>query len=410
MPTIKQLEDQGRALIADQKALVADESRPWTEKRDEYDKREADIKSILEQHAALKSVSQDPFGENRNEAATEAKPNGNEPPKSLGEQFTSSKGYQALAGVDVKGSRFTSGAIEVDAKANLTTAAGGAGLLQPQYLPGILPLLFQRLTIADLMPSGTASGNSIIYMRESAVTNSAATVAEGGLKPQSDINYTQVTETFKKIANAIKISDEMLQDVPYVQSQVNNRLVFFVQQVEEAQLLSGAGTGSQLTGILTRSGLTAAQAKSTDTAPDAIYKEITKIRTSAFVDPSAIVMHPTDWQNIRLTKDANSQYYAGGPFTGAYGVGPFSPERSVLSSGEMLWNLPVVVTTAATAGTAIVGAFNTCAEVFRKGGITVEMTNANENDFLTNLIAIRAEERLALAVYRPAGFGTVTGL
>jgi HK97 family phage major capsid protein len=184
----------------------------------------------------------------------------------------------------------------------------------------VLPLLFQRLTVADLMPNGTASGNSIIYMRESAVTNAAATVAEGGLKPASDINYAQVTETFKKIANTLKISDEMLQDVPYVQSQVNGRLVFFVQQKEEQQLLR-CRHRLRAAGLLNRSGLTAAQAKSTDSAIDAIYKDITKIRVNAFVDPSAIVMHPTDWQGIRLLKDANNQYFAGGPFTGAYGNG-----------------------------------------------------------------------------------------
>jgi HK97 family phage major capsid protein len=405
MPTMKQLEDQGRVLLSQQKSLVEDTARPWSEKRDEYDRIEADVKSILEQHTALKSVNRDPFGAARDDAATEPKV---EAAKSIGEAFTSSKGFQHVIGSDVKGSTFTTGAVDV--KATLTTAGGGVGLLQPQYMPGVLPLLFQRLTVADLMPNGASSGNSIIYMRESAVTNSAATVAEGGLKPASDINYAQVTETFKKIANTLKISDEMISDVPYVQSQVNGRLVFFVQQKEEQQLLGGLGTGSELLGILNRSGLTAAQAKSTDTAIDAIYKDITKIRTTAFVDPSAIVMHPTDWQGIRLSKDANNQYFAGGPFTGAYGVGSGNNDRSVLGTSDNLWGLPVVVTTSATVGTAVVGAFNTCAEVFRKGGITVEATNANENDFLTNLIAIRAEERLALAVYRPAGFSTVTGL
>jgi HK97 family phage major capsid protein len=408
MPSIKQLEDQGRVLLEQQKSLVEDTSRNWSEKRDEYDAREADIKSILEQHTALKSVSRDPFGESRDEAATAVQP---VQPKSLGEAFTASKGFQQVVGTDVKGSRFSTGAIEVDAKATLTTAAGGVGLVQPQYLPGVLPLLFQRLTVADLMPNGTAAGNSIIYMRESAVTNAAATVAEGGLKPASDINYAQVTETFKKIANTLKISDEMLQDVPYVQSQVNNRLVFFVQQKEEQQLLSGAGTGSELLGLLNRPGLTAAQAKATDSALDAIYKDITKIRVNSFLDPTAIVMHPTDWQGIRLGKDANGQYFAGGPFTGAYGVGSSNMnDRSILGDQANLWGLPVVVTTSATVGTAVIGAFATGAEVFRKGGITVEATNSNENDFLTNLIAIRAEERLALAVYRPAGFSTVTGL
>jgi HK97 family phage major capsid protein len=409
MPGIKQLEDQGRVLLEEQKSLVEDTSRNWSEKRDEYDRREADIKSILEQHAALKSVG-DARRQLNDSGDPASAPQQAEVAKSLGEQFTESKGFQAAVGSDVRSSKFTTGGIE--AKATLTGGAGGLGLLQPTYQPGVLPLLFQRLTVADLMPNGTVSGNSLIYMKESAVTNAAATVAEGGLKPASDINYTQVTETFKKIANTLKISDEMLQDVPYVQGQVNNRLVFFVQQKEEQQLLNGAGTGSELTGLLTRSGLTAAQAKGTDIGIDAIYKDIIKIRVGAFVDPSAIVMHPTDWQNIRLGKDSNGQYYAGGPFTGAYGNGAGNMnDRSVLGGGgDSLWGLPVVVTTAATAGTAIVGAFNTCAEVFRKGGITVEATNSNENDFLNNLIAIRAEERLALAVYRPAGFSTVTGL
>jgi hypothetical protein len=386
MPGIKQLEDQGRVLIEQQKSLVEDTTRPWSEKRDEYDRIEADVKAILEQHTALKSVSRDPFGDSSDTAATAP---AEVTPKSIGEAFTKSQGFQSLlANGDAKGSRFSTGAVDV--KATLTTAAGGAGLVTPVYLPGITELLFQRLTVADLMPSGTADGNTIIYMKESSVTNAAATVAEGGAKPASDLNYTQVTEPFRKIANTLKISDEMRQDVSYIESQVNNRLVFFVQQKEEQQLLSGLGTGSELTGLLTRSGLTAAQAKGTDTA---------------------IEMHPTDWQGIRLSKDANNQYFAGGPFTGAYGVGGGGMnDRSILGNQANLWGLPVVVTTAATVGTAIVGAFATCAQVFRKGGITVEMTNSNEDDFLKTLIAIRAEERLALAVYRPAGFSTVTGL
>jgi HK97 family phage major capsid protein len=161
MPSIKQLEDQGRVLLEQQKSLVEDTSRNWSEKRDEYDAREADIKSILEQHTALKSVSRDPFAGADN-AATEPKAEG---AKSIGEAFTSSKGFQHVISSDVKGSTFTTGAVDV--KATLTTGAGGAGLVQPQYLPGVLPLLFQRLTVADLMPNGAASGNSIIYMRES---------------------------------------------------------------------------------------------------------------------------------------------------------------------------------------------------------------------------------------------------
>lgn len=58
-------------------------------------------------------------------------------------------------------------------------------------------------------------------------------------------------------------------------------------------------------------------------------------------------------------------------------------------------------------GQVLVGAFKTAAQVFRKGGVSVEASNSHASYFTTNLVAIRAEERLALAVYRPAAFATV---
>jgi HK97 family phage major capsid protein len=234
-------------------------------------------------------------------------------------------------------------------------------------------------------------------------TNAAAAVAEGGAKPASTLNFAAVDEPVRKVATTIKVTDEMMQDVPAIRSYIDNRLTLFVQIASEAQILTGAGTGANITGILNRSGLTAAQAIGTDTAPDAIFKDITKIRVASFLEPDGIVIHPTNWQTIRLAKDANNQYYGGGPFTAAYGAGGgMAP--------DMLWGKRVVVTQAMTAGTALVGAFAQAAQIFNNGGLTVEATNSNEDDFLNNLIALRAERRLALAVYRPSAFSTVTGL
>lgn len=407
MPTMKQLEDQGRALIEDQKALVLDEARPWAEKRDEYDRRETDIKSVMEQYNALKTVDGDPFAKaddrpvERPQTAV----------KSIGEQFTEALSKQAPDAAP--GVRMHAYADTKPFNATITQAGGGVGTAIPQYLPGIVPTLFRRLTVADLLPQGSTDSPSIIYVQETAVTNAAATVAEGGSKPQSDITTAQVTEVVRKIATSAKISDEMINDAGYIQSYVNGRLVLFVKLAEEDQLLNGNGTAPNLRGILNRSGLTAAQAVGADTRPDAIFKEITKIRSGAFLEPDAIVLNPTDWQSLRLLKDANGQYYAGGPFGFAsYGEGPQSPADTTVNvaGSDTLWGLRVVVTPAIAQGTALVGAFALSAQVYRREGLRVEATNSNEDDFLKNLIAIRVEERLGLAVYRPAGFGTVTGL
>jgi len=130
---------------------------------------------------------------------------------------------------------------------------------------------------------------------------------------------------------------------------------------------------------------------------------LTKVRTIGFFEPDAIVLNPLDWQTIRLSKDANGQYYAGGPFTGAYAVGGYSV-------AGFLWGKPVIETTAIAQGTGLVGAFRTGGQIFRRMGLTMEMTNSDASDFQYNRIAIRAEERLALVIYRPLAFCTVTGI
>lgn len=193
----------------------------------------------------------------------------------------------------------------------------------------------------------------------------------------------------------------MLEDVDQIRTYLDNRLRLFVQQAEEAQLYSGSGTAPNLRGLVNRTGIQT-QARGTDSAPDAIYKAMNKIRINAFLEPDGVVIHPSNWEVVRLSKDGQGQYYGGGPFMGPYGNNGIA--------GDNIWGLPVVVTPAATAGTALVGAFGTAAQVFRRSGLTVEASNSHSDFFQKNLTAIRAEERLALAVYRPAAFSTVTGL
>jgi HK97 family phage major capsid protein len=287
--------------------------------------------------------------------------------------------------------------------------SGGAGLAgqlnAPEFLPGIVPLKFQPLTVADLIPAGTTNASSVSYVIESAFQDLTATVSEKGTKPQLDLTLARRQDNVTKIANVAKVTDEMFQDQPAFQSYLTNRMIFGVKRVEEAQLLNGNGTPPQLQGILNRSGLattvTTAAGLTAMKAMVGIYNQITALRAVSFVEPDAIVIHPTDWQTIRLGVDGQQQFYGGGPFTGAYG----NPAPSNLSN---LWGLSTVVTTAIAQGTVLVGGFAESAQVFRNQGISVQMTDSNVDDFINNLITLRAEERLALAVYRPAGFGKVT--
>jgi HK97 family phage major capsid protein len=237
-------------------------------------------------------------------------------------------------------------------------------------------------------------------------------VAEGDAKPESTITFTQIDEPVRKVATFLPVSDEMLEDVAQIRSYLDTRLSLFVQHAEEDQLLNGSGTSPNVRGLLNRVGIqtgtrsalgvTLGETAASTTVAAALYAAITNVRVNALVEPDGIIMHPTNWATFKTTKDANGQFYGGGPFTGPYGSGGIA--------GETAWGLPVVVTSRIAVNTALVGAFGTMAQVFYRNGLTVEASNSHSDFFQKNLTAIRAERRLALAVYRPSAFHAITAL
>lgn len=400
-----------RELATKAQEVVADDTKTFAERREELNKIEADIKKFSDEIAAYEQARRIMGGAETAEEAKAAEEGETKFVKSLGRQVVESEAYKAFA-AGVGQRSFTTEVKTVNTVDEGTTFAngfptgqGGAAVL-PDFLPGIVDLRFRKLLIAQLFAQGSTSSNQISYVKETAFQNSAAGVAEKGAKPQSDDTIARVVEQVGKIAHFMKTTDELVQDAPAYQSFLQNRLVFGVQLKEDGDLLNATGYPS-VNGLLNRSGMQTTINTATGTLADptividAVYNQITALRFTGFVEPDAIVVNPLDWQHIRLAKDANKQYYAGGPFTGAYGNGGYS-------NVDALWGLRVVITPAIAAGTMCVGGYQECGQVFRRQGVTVEMTNSNVDDFQNNLITVRAEERLALAIYRPGGFGLNT--
>ena len=262
----------------------------------------------------------------------------------------------------------------------------------------------RRLVVADLLGQETTTRSAVTYFVESETVNGAvATVAEGAEKPLVSFgDPTPVTEPVRKIAAVMKESDEMVEDLPWLASAIDNRGIYLVQLAEEDQLLNGSGSGTNLDGILNRDGILTGQTASGEpNVADAIFRAMTSVSTSSPFQPDGIIINPTDYQTLRLAKDSNNQYYGGGFFSGQYGNGGVMEQPP-------LWGLRTVVTPAIAAGTVLVGAFQQGASVIRRKGLTVEVANQNEDDFVYNRIAIRIEERLALAVRYPKAFCKVT--
>ena len=323
--------------------------------------------------------------------------------KSLGEYFVKTAGT-SLAGK--RGDRLTVSTPEFKAASDVQVTGTVFGNALTSVDTNILTGVRRRLTIEDLLGSETISGTALTYFVENALVEGAfELVAENGQKPQLHFgDPTAVTEALSKIAGFIKESDELIEDLPFLKSAIDGRLLYQLNLFIEDQLLNGSGAAGNLRGLLNRVGIQTEVRGSTaagDNAQDTIFRAITKVQTGSGLTADGIVINPANYQTLRLLKDGNDQYFGGGFFSGQYGNGGIMEQPP-------LWGLRTVVTPAIAANTVLVGAFGQAGSVVSKGGVRVEATNTEGNDFTNNRITVRAERRLALAVRQPAGFVKTT--
>ncbi|QTH21989.1 phage major capsid protein [Rhizorhabdus wittichii] len=312
--------------------------------------------------------------------------------KSVGRIVTDSQELKDWLG----GSRKGTFSMQVKAiiSALTTDADGSAGDLIVPDRRGLIMPVERRMTIRDLLTPGNTGSNAIQYVKETGFTNSAATVSEtaGSTKPQSELKFDIVNSAVTTIAHWVLATKQILDDVPQLRSYIDGRLRYGLQYAEEGQLLNGGGTGTDLNGIYTQA--TAYAPPITPTSAGNLTK-IDVIRLAmlqaflAELPSTGIVLHPSDWADIELTKTDDNAYLFANPQNGA---------------DPRLWRLPVVETQAMTVDKFLTGAFKLGAQIFDREDANVEISTEDSDNFRKNLVTIRAEERLALAVYRPEAF------
>lgn len=403
-------------LAAEAKALPANDKMTNAEKATKLDAIEAELKDHSDTvSVAAKARRLSAGGDGNVEAAVEAAggvPTGPQGHKSLGTQMIESQAWKDISERHAAGLSFH-GAIEAKAildgsfvpGGNAPSYDGSAGpVIVPQYVPGIVGINQRPLVVEDLIPAGTTNSPAVWYVIESSWTNAADMVAEGGVKPAMNDVLLRVQEPVSKVAQLYKVSDEMIADAAQYKSFLDARLVLGLRLKVQQQLLNGSGTLPQLRGLNNRTGFNTVVVSGSLAANQrawfsALLDQITAIRTTGFVEPNAILVNPLDWATLQKATDANGQYFNGGPFLRDYG----NAQPNVTS----IWGIPLVSTLEQPQGTALVGNFQD-AQVWNRAGIVVETTNSDGTDFQNDIVSVRGERRLGLAVYRPLSFGKVT--
>jgi HK97 family phage major capsid protein len=297
--------------------------------------------------------------------------------------------------------------MQYEAKALLrggSTTSGGA-FVQNDLQPGYVDILQRELTVLDLIMRMTTSSDTVEYVQEDTFTNAAAMTAEAsattgtsGVKPESTLAYSTQTAAVRTLAHWIPVTNRMLSDAPSIRGIINGRLLYGLDQELEDQVLTGDGTGENFTGILQTDGINI-QGKGTDNELDAIFKARTQIRVNGKGRPNAVVLHPNDWETIRLARENVASATLGN-----YLMGPPSMVGAVT-----VWGIPVIESEAITENTGLIGDFMMGCNLFDREQAAVRVGTIDDQ-FTRNMQTILAELRAAFVVWRPSQFTQITGL
>ena len=352
-----------------------------TETKAAVDKMATELNALRESEKTLKAS----LGELEQHVAQMPLNNAVQAAKTIGQQVISADVLK-----EINSSIQSSKRISIPVQAALTSTGVAEGVVEPQRLPGIDVAPKQRLFIRDLIAPGKTTSPAIFWVQQTGFTNKASVVPENTTKPYSDIEFATKITPVTTIAHMFKASKQILDDFAQLQSLVDAEMRYGLKFVEEQEILFGDGSGAHLHGIIPQASKykpefsVEKQSGIDDLRLAMLQAQLARLPATGHV------LHFIDWAKIELTKDSLGRYILANP--------------SALI-GPTLWGLPVVATeSTAFKGKFLTGAFNAGAQLFDREETNVVISTENTDDFEKNMISIRCEERLALAVKRPEAF------
>lgn len=413
MADIKELREKVAAKRAELKDLfeAQEDGKYSAEQKGEIQSRNEELAGLVEEVNILsaKNANEKAMSED-SEPVSGGYAEESDNPVSLGESFVNSKSYTSYIENGQSGVDTTVPFSPMGYKATL--GAGTTNNYPPEVLrqPGVLEkALRDPNAVIGLFDQIETDQNAFQYLEETTFTNNAAEAAEEGAAGEAALDFTEQTAAIRKIAVFLPVTEELLADVSGIQGYINSRLSTMMRLRLDGQLLAGDGTAPNLEGLLDAG---KSSVNSLDYSSEfngnlgrigAIYKAITDIRTNAFVEPDAIVMHPGDWNEVVTSVSSVETSGSKNPIfvaAGGFGAGP----------AASIWGLKVVPSTAISEGTVLVGRFGggEAAHVVMKQGIDIAVSDSHSDFFTKGKVAIRATMRVGFPVYRQGAFTKIT--
>ena len=268
--------------------------------------------------------------------------------------------------------------MELKTVGDMTVATNLTGSAVATYFPSLAAIPAQKVNFRNLVPAiQSETGVWKLYRETGSEGSISVQSTPGTSKTQIDYDYTEVTYAVDFLAGFARIARQMLQDLPFLQSELPMELLRDFYKAENALFYT------QLT--------TAATGSTSTTGTNAIEKIIDYVANllDANFSPSAIVVNARLWAKILTTKP--SDYSIPGGVT-------------VDANGNVrVLGLPMIPASWMPANKVIVGDWDMARRVEAQG-LSVQFFEQDADNVTKNKITVRIECREVLAILRPDAF------
>lgn len=380
------------------RALIAKGEDQLTDAEfEELKERYAEIKKLEERVELFKGAS-----DGLDALAAASKPRAQKSARSMGEFVVNEVKDAGMTFAQAKAVGFETPEFKAASDPQLTTDEGTDGTGYAPYLEQIDAAVHEHrrpLTILSIIGQGTMSGQVLKYPVYGKLEHDKLMTAEGKEIAKSHMPAPEwVTDKIGKAGVMWDVSEEMMEDLPYVVSDINEENGYAMDVELEDQVLNGDGTGDNVKGIMLRiPGDSAVGADDPRTVPDRIFHAKMMVFTNTGFQADGLVISPDDYEVLRTMKNADGDYYGGGFFLPSYeGTG-------VMYVANTPWGLPTVVTPAVAAGECLVGAFRMSVKFLAKGGRKFKTTNSDASKFAQDMTTNKITQRFGLQMKYPYG-------
>lgn len=288
----------------------------------------------------------------------------------------------------------------IKAVGDMSIAGNTTGQIpQALRIAGLNEIPSRTVRLLDIVSGGAISSNLVEWVYQANQEGTAGQTVEGAVKNQIDFDLIVGSQKVEKTTAFITVTDEMIDDVDFMQTAIQNELTKELLKAVEAQVYGGSGVSPQMNGIKTVAtafaGGTFAGIVDNANEVDVLTVAMDQIMLANQDAPNYIFMNPSDVTALKMVKvSSTDKRYV---------------ERLAMVAGDLsLDGTPIIPTTLVTAGEYLIGDF-TKSFVLNKQAIAIEI-GYNADNFVKNYKTIRAEWRGVTFVKNNDRTAFVTGV